>query len=150
RVLDDAVYQEYLRINRPEQHRGVVLEAAGKASLRRLPNRSEVVAILGVSGFTLRRFRFESPPDKHEHTQIHIGGRCPGVVLDRLDMMTGGAACVGLYDVPLSGKDAPIVIQNCTMRGGSYVVKIEGRARNNFDRPRPCGHVIIRENILFE
>src|SRR5262249_50205699 len=40
RVLDDAVYEEHLLINRPEQHRGVVLEAAGKATLRTPSDRS--------------------------------------------------------------------------------------------------------------
>jgi hypothetical protein len=145
RVLDDAVYEEFLQVNRPEQHRGVILEAAGNAAIRRLADKSEAIQIRGVPGFTLRGFRFAGTPDKD--AQVFIDGACPGVVLDRLDMTAGGHTCVNLYDVLLSDKDAPIVIQNCTMRGHDGVL-IEGRDRENFDRPRPCGHVVIRNNTL--
>jgi hypothetical protein len=145
RVLDDAPYEEYLLINSPEQHRGVVLEAARKATIRRLPGKSEVVWIRGVSDFTLRGFRFESGTEPH--AQVYISGLCPGVVLDRLDM-TSGWTCVNLRDVPLSGNDTPIVIQNCTMRGGSCGVSIEGFERNNLDLSRPCSQVVIRNNTL--
>jgi hypothetical protein len=145
RVLDDAVYEEHLLINRPEQHRGVILEAAGKAAIRRRAGESEAIQIRGVPGFTLRGFRFASTPDKD--TQVFIDGACPGVVLDRLDM-TSGHDCVVLHDVPLSGMDAPIVIQNCTMRAAASGVYIEGCDRENRNRPRPCGHVMIRNNTL--
>jgi hypothetical protein len=146
RVLDDAVYEEYLLIS--NQHRGIVLEAVGKASIRRLPGKPQAVDIRSVSDFTLRGFRFASPPDDNPHCQVFIVGLCPGVVLDRLDLMTGGHACVDLYGVPLSGKDTPIVIRNCTMRGGARGVCLEGADRDNLDRPLPCGHVVIRDNTM--
>jgi hypothetical protein len=147
RVLDDATYPEYLQIDRPERHRGVTLEVAGKAALRRLPPNSEAVLIRDVPGFSLRGFHFERVQDQIPHSQVHIAGRCPGVVLDRLDMESE-CVCVNLYGVPLSGKDAPIVIQNCTLRGARTAVTIEGRARDNFDRPLPCDHVVIRTNTV--
>jgi hypothetical protein len=73
------------------------------------------------------------------------------VVLDRLDMTLGGNVGVNLYRVPLSGNDAPIVIQNCTMRGGEdgdQGLRIEGRDRDDRDRPVPCAQVVVRENTL--
>jgi tRNA A-37 threonylcarbamoyl transferase component Bud32 len=146
RVLDDEVYDEYLIIT--AQHSGVVLEATGKASLRRLSTKTAAVWIGGVSGFTLRGFRIVSPLDEHHYAQVGISGRCPGVVLDGLDMMSGGRDCVDLYDKAEGTKDAPIVIQNCTMREGDVGVILEGRARENCDHPLPCGHVVIRDNTL--
>jgi hypothetical protein len=103
--------------------------------------------IRDVPGFSLRGFHFERVQDQNQHCQVYIAGRSPGVVLDRLDMEPE-CDCVNLYGVPLSGKDAPIVIQNCTLRGGRNAVKIEGRARDNFDRPLPCDHVVIRTNTV--
>jgi hypothetical protein len=147
RVLDDAIYPEHLLVNRPELHRGVTLEAAGKASLRRVPPNSQAVWIQDVPDFTLRGFHFERVQDQIPHCQVYIAGRCPGVVLDGLDMEPD-CDCMDLYGVPLSGKDAPIVIQNCTLRGGPHGVKIEGRARDNIDHPLPCDHVVIRTNTV--
>jgi serine/threonine protein kinase len=148
RVLDDADYAEYLVINRPEQQRGVVLEAVGKATIRKLPDRGEAVLIRGVPRFTVRGFGFESSTGGANDPLVFITGLCPGVVLDRLDM-TSGSGCVVLYDMPLTGKDAPVVIQNCTMRAGlGRTVSIEGYNRENPDHPQPCGHVVIRNNIL--
>jgi hypothetical protein len=148
RVLDDSVYDEYLLINRNNEYRGVVLEATGEASLRRLPDKSEVILIRNVPGFTLRGFRFKSPPDNHPCAQIGIIGRCPGVVLDSLDMMSGGRDCVDLIEEAAGSNDAPIVIQNCTMRGGGHGITIEGIDRNDRDRPLRAGHMVIRDNTL--
>jgi hypothetical protein len=146
RVLDDVDYEEYLQINRPEQHHGIVLTADGKATIRRLPGRREMIWIRGVRDVTLRGFRFESEPGTH--SQVNITGECPGVVLDQLDMNSGWD-CVNIHEAPPSGKGAPIVIQNCTMRGAIRCVFIEGADRENHDRPDPCGHVVIRNNTMF-
>src|SRR5262249_28888925 len=62
-------------------------------------------------------------------------------------LITGGGLSAVRSDVPASGKDAPIVIQNCTMQGevrGGIVV--EGRERDNIDRPVPCGRAVLRNN----
>jgi hypothetical protein len=114
RVLDDAVYQEYLLINRPGQHRDVVMEARNNATIRKVPGRAEGVWISGVPGFTLRGFRFESGSEMH--AQVNINRYCPGVVLDRLDMRSG-YKCVDVHEAPLSGNDAPIVIQTFKRNG---------------------------------
>jgi serine/threonine protein kinase len=140
-VLDDADYEEALLISRPEQHREVVLEAKGKATIRKVAGKTGMVWIRGVPGFTLRGFRFVS--GREPHAQVHISGRCPGVIVDRLDMACEAHHCIELVDVPLSGKDAPIVIQNCTIRSGKAAVFIVGHEDEN-----PCGHVVIRNNTL--
>jgi hypothetical protein len=145
RVLGNAVYEEELLINTPEQHRGVVLEAASKASIRNLPGMNEAVWIRGVPGFTLRGFYFESGPGLQAH--VTITGHCTGVILDRLDM-TSDKFCVQIHDVPLSGKDAPLMIQNCIMRARAVGVVIDGVDPENRDRPQPCGRVVIRNNTL--
>jgi hypothetical protein len=71
------------------------------------------------------------------------------MVLDRLDMRSG-FECVDIHEAPLSGKDAPIVIQNCTLRAAHTCVNIEGADRGNVDRPMPSGHVVIRNNALVQ
>jgi serine/threonine protein kinase len=149
RILDDAVYEERLLINRREQQRGVVLESTGKATIRPRLDRdnSMAVRIRGVPGFTLRRLRFESSAGSFG--QVGIYGFCPGVVLDQLTM-TGDKnnACVQITDVSLLAKDAPIVIQNCTLRNTSHGILIEGLSRKNVDHPVLCGHLVIRNNTL--
>jgi hypothetical protein len=154
RILDDAVYEENLRIDRPDQHRGVILEATGpRPATIRLAQRSHTVWINGVPRFTLRGLHFESVPGGR--AQVRISGSCPGVVLDRLVMTGIGSDCIYLYDVPLSGKNDPVVIQNCALRAGPHALRagahgvyIEGRVHENFDRPQPCGGVVVRNNTL--
>jgi serine/threonine protein kinase len=149
-VLDDAIYHESLSINSRERHRGVVLEAAANATISRPPDgRTDTVAIRNVSDFTLRGFRIKGGGERH--TQVGIVGFCPGVVLDRLDMKAGHDSYgIQLVDVPLTDKDAPIIIQNCTIRVGSTGVYIEAAARDDRDRAQPCGHVVIRNNTIVE
>jgi tRNA A-37 threonylcarbamoyl transferase component Bud32 len=151
RVLDDAVYDEFLQIDQPERHQGVTLESAGKASLRRVPGKLATVWIRGVPRFTLRGFRFEKTPNTVAFREVYITNRCPGVVLDRLDMAKCDSDGVVVYDVPLSGKDDPIVIQNCTIHVGEEAVVIKGRPHPGLGdpyRPLPCGHVVIRNNEM--
>jgi serine/threonine protein kinase len=146
RVLDDAVYEEYLLIT--AKHRGVVLEAAGQATIRGLPNKSDTDVVMhNVLGFTLRGFHFNSNEMKNH--QIHIAGPCPGLVLDQLDL-TGNkeGVCIDLYSNAAGTKDAPIVIQSCTLRKGAIPILIEGSVREDLDRPLPCSHVVIRNNTI--
>src|SRR5262249_36566139 len=89
RVLDDGGYEERLLINRREQHREVVLEAVGGATIRGLPGVRETVWIRDVPGFTLRGFRFQYVPDGNWHCQILLTGLCPGATLDGLNVEAG-------------------------------------------------------------
>jgi hypothetical protein len=146
RVLDNEVYDVHLIIT--AQHSGVVLEATGNAALRRLPDKDAAIEIRRVPGFILRGFHFATPRDNHPYSQVGIVGRCPGVVLDRLDMMSGGRDCVDLVNEAAGTNDAPIVIRNCTMRGGVHGIMIEGRHKGNDDLVLPCGHVVIRNSTL--
>jgi hypothetical protein len=145
RVLDDAVYEEYLQIS--ARHQGVVLEAAGQATIWVRPDQDHDFVIRDAPGFTLRRFHFISSDSSRAGNLIHIAGRCPGLVLDRLTM-TGVANldCIDLYSYAEGTRDDPIVIQNCTFQGEGYALHVEGRDRGDPDRPMPCGHVVIRNN----
>jgi hypothetical protein len=71
------------------------------------------------------------------------------VTLDRLDMTANEEGdCISLSGVPLSGNDDPIVVQGCTMRAGMYGVFVDAKVPKDPDHPRPCGHVVIRNNTL--
>ena len=142
RVLDDAVYEEFLWIT--TRHGGVTLEAAGNATVRGLPEKSDVVDMRNVPRFTLRGLHFTG-----KNHLIHIEGHCPGTVLDRLNV-TGNehSDLIDLYANAAGTKDAPIVIQNCVFREGKTAVNIEASVRDDWDRPWPCGHVVIRNNTI--
>jgi hypothetical protein len=149
RVVDDGVYEEQLLIADPVHYRGIVLESAGKATLRKLPNKSESVWIRSVSGVTVRGFHFESTPGRH--SQVVVTGVCPGVVLERLDMTANAdGECIGVQSSLPANAGAPLVIQDCNLRGGKAGIILEGRARDNIDRSIPCGMVVIRRCLFAE
>ncbi len=151
RVLDDAVYGEHLRIDRPFQHRGIVLEAIRKATIRQQPGGTDTVQIINVSGLTLRGFRLEGLPV--DYAQVFIEGDCSGLILDDLDMSDneiGDHRNTGilLSDILLGEKAAPIVIQNCIMKKCAQGVFVRGYVRLDNDRPLPVNCVVIRNNIM--
>jgi serine/threonine protein kinase len=149
RVLDDADYDEFLTLDKPERHRGVVLEAVGKVPARLRPPRDVrgmvIVQIANVPGVTLRGFRLESGGVPHD--QVNVKGASAGVILERLDM-TSGFGCIGLREVQLPDDAAPIVIRDCTIRKGAYYgVHVQGFDREN-GRSSPCGHLLVRDNTF--
>jgi hypothetical protein len=145
RVLDDAVYEECLDI--AARHRGVTLEAAGKAIIRKLRDRGHAVWIRGVPGFVLRGFTLESSPG--DCALVYITGCCPGAVIDRLDLRAEEEnSCINMRNVRIPVKDAPIVIQNSTMQKARHAVLVSGRDREDMDRPVETGHVLIRNNDM--
>jgi tRNA A-37 threonylcarbamoyl transferase component Bud32 len=151
RVLGGGRYREFLLIDQPDRYRNVTLEATTGAVLEAgLPasKNREAVAIVNVPGFTLRGFRIESLPG-HRESQVFVTGSCPGALLDRLDLR-GHADCigVGLARLAHSGRDRPVVVQNCTMRNFSIVVGLFGCAWNDHARAVPCGHVVVRQNTM--
>jgi tRNA A-37 threonylcarbamoyl transferase component Bud32 len=147
RVLDDAVYEECLLIT--AQHHEVVLEAAGKATIRRLPGSRQAVWIRGARNFVLRDFRIEVGPVQPPHALVTISDVCPGLILDGLDLNRGEKSnCIELYSNATGTSDFPIKIQNCTIREGGDAIVVEGRDRGKLDQPVPCGFVVIRNNTI--
>jgi serine/threonine protein kinase len=147
RVIDDGAYEEYLLINRPEQFRGVVLETSQNASLCTPPSKPEGVKIQSVADFTIRGFRLQSTSDRQ--ALVHITGSCPGIVLDRLDITAKGSSRgIYLYDVPLSNRDTPIIIQNCILHDLTQGVVVEGRVQGAVDRHLASGGLVVRNNTL--
>jgi serine/threonine protein kinase len=147
RVLDDAVYAEYIRIDRPLRQRGITLEASHQATLCKVHGARETVAIINVPEVTVRGFHFESSDERT--TQIFIGGKSPGVLIDQLDMKSPWT-CLNIYSVTLTGQDAPIIIQNCILQSGpqgGQAVRLEGY-RENDNSPATCAHVVVRNNTL--
>jgi hypothetical protein len=149
RVLDDSVYEEFLRIT--ARHRGVTLESVANATLRGLPDYDGIVGVRDASSLVLRGFRFVCPDRQNPKgtDQVHIAGHCPGIVLDRLSM-TGNEKtdCIALYQNGAGTKDAPIVIQNCLMREAWHAINIRGRLDEDPNRPWPCGQVVICNNTI--
>ena len=157
RVLDDAVYEEQIKIDRPAQYRGLILEAvAGKKPTLRLPKDlypkppiSFCVGIIGVANVKLRGFRIDAAKVDH----VFVTGISPGTVLENLDFVGNhNLGLVEIVDLPLSAEDAPIWIQNCTLRN-PFGLGISVEARQHvapFDKPQPCANIVIRNNDFLE
>jgi tRNA A-37 threonylcarbamoyl transferase component Bud32 len=154
RVLDDAVYEEQLHINRPDQHDGVVLEAAkDKKPTVRVPKgeyprgKRYCVGIKGVAGFTMRDFRVDSPNSKC--CLLFITGRAAGVTLEKMQLSLNDDSmnCIEVLNLPLDAEDRPLVIQECTMNRGDGV-SVYGATPGNSDVPLPCGRISVRNNTL--
>ena len=157
RVLDDADYEEQIRINERDRFRGLVLEAAaGKRPTVRVPMDAQLmkpnlycVGITGVADVTLRGFRIE---ESKALGSIWLTGASSGALLENLDLVAGpGGDCVEIAELQLSRNDAPIVIQNCALHKGGSGVSVYARINNPpFDQPVPCANVVIRNNEFFD
>jgi hypothetical protein len=158
RILDDAIYDEQVVFDSAVRQSGVVLEAIGKARIRdsekRKPGSRFVIRIRDVPKVTLRGLQIINGAEPYTH--VFITGRCPGAVLQGLEMTSNsGADCaVELADIQLMDKDEPVVIQNCTVRGMDVGVLMEGRHYGKGpdfgDFGRPLGRIVIRNNSFRE
>jgi serine/threonine protein kinase len=155
RVLDDAVYEEQIRVNRPDQYRGVTLEAVKGGKIptiqmtkgKQKPNMF-CVQIDGVEGFTLRGFKVWSAGLQCD--LVSVVNLCPGTVLTDLDLEAPGpeGGCVFMVNQPLAPEHAPLVIQNCTLHSQVWGIVVVGNVAEQIDQSQPCNRIVIRNNVI--
>jgi hypothetical protein len=145
RVLDAGTYEETVQLSNPEQHAGITLEAVQKATIK--PPTAAYVGLLvqRVPNVTVRGFRLEV--DKGE-TQFASGilGKCPGVLFDDLHFTCSRrfkTCAISLKTVELPQGEPPVTVQNCTIHGFQYGIRVEG-TENEF-----CRSIRLRDNKLF-
>jgi serine/threonine protein kinase len=158
RVLDEAVYEEQIKINRPDQYRGLVLEAAaGKRPKLRVPKDAHLappnrfcVWIDGVSNVTLRGLRI----DAAKTDQVELTGAVSGTLLEDLDFFSpqDGGLCVRISDLRLATGAPSVRIQNCKLRSSSFVgIFVQARKFDaKLDKPSPCANVMICNNDFID
>lgn len=150
RVLDDAVYEEQLIFDNPDNQHDVVLEAVGNARLSvkvsKLAHTQSAIWIRGVPNVTLRNLRLVVGPESW--TQVYLTDHCPGVVVDGLKVTADGSgAGVELQNVALRDEDKPIEIHHCQFQEVLHGVRLEGRLKPDEEgKGKPMGRVIIRNN----
>jgi serine/threonine-protein kinase len=138
RVLDDAVYEEAVALNRRAEFRGVTLEAPRRATLKAPPGLG-ALTISNVPGVVVRGWRVRGTADAV--ALIVVRDDVPGCVLEELDVeRPPGHRGVGvaLSNMP-EAEGAPVVVRRCVFRGGVTPVLLDGRGS-------PCRRALLRDN----
>ena len=150
RVLDDAVYEEILSIDRADHHRGITLEAVGKAMIKTPNDQGRSLLLMNVPDVAVRGLRFHG----HDVGQIVVVGRCEGLLLDRLEMTgkEGSGACIELYGVEMPDAARPILIRETMFHRVGFAISVDGRnyrdGKADGDVSRPSGHVRFQNNTM--
>ena len=156
RVLDDATYAEDVALSSPTTHAGVTLESPRRATIEGTGLASifiQDVPRVRISGFRIRPM---GP------AAVAILGKVHGVVLDGLELdgrgsqvLTTEAAAlaassqfgVAAENVDISNEQAPLVIQNCTIRRFSAGVRVSGIG-NDYQSPQAARRIVVRNNTF--
>jgi len=148
RVLDGGTYEESVHINNPVQYDRITLEAVQKATIKGPAAALVVLLVQGVPNVTVRGFRL----DLGEGQTQYLSGilrRCPGLVFDGLEFVSSRrvSTCgISVETIEISKNDPPVSVRNCTVRGFTYGVRVEGLVRG---KPESCQGVIIQQNNVF-
>src|SRR5262249_45912638 len=129
-VLDDATYTESFTIDDSAKHEGVTLEALKSATIE-LATAADVLVIRNVPRFRLKGFRIRERQRREFKPGglppiLLVQGRCPGVMLEALDLRIDGQfAGVKVAAKTVVG-EAPIVVTRNTIRGGTAGINVHG------------------------
>ena len=138
RVLDDARYDEAVRVDSSERWDGVTLEATNQATLT--APKGSILSLLGVRNVTVRGFRIETRGLQHA---IEITQSCPGLTIQ--DCQIGPSSpsdsklsMIYLHNAAAGEKEAPIRIRDCVIDYGSVGIVIGGH-----DESDPVRQVVV-------
>jgi serine/threonine protein kinase/nitrous oxidase accessory protein NosD len=119
RVLDDGTYAESLFIDNQARHKDIVLEAPKRATLLLTDEHSNSLLIQGVSGARVSGFRFRDDLKREEDQRgfILLKDRCPGVVLEDLDLLGKGSLYgIGMISVNNLKDEEPTIVRRCVVQ----------------------------------
>jgi hypothetical protein len=146
RLLDDATYAENITFTEGARHAGVTLEASGRATL----NLPAPLLIQGVSGITLRGLRIRGATADIQTHLVSVTRKCPGTVLEHLDVESKSptTGCIDLWGLEHADGDTPVTVQDCSLRGGSEGVRVNGFQLAQVRLPQASGGIVIRNNYI--
>ena len=146
RVVDDARYEETLKVTDRSRYDGIVIEAVAGATLA-MPSAAKcLLMIQNVPRIQVRGFRIDGGP-KDTYT-IAVLGPCQGTTLDGLDIrcpFTPAGVGLSIENNGLTTADLPVVVQNCSLTGFNNAVLLSGFLGG---KPNPCRRVHFRQNRI--
>jgi nitrous oxidase accessory protein NosD len=150
RVLDAETYSEPLRLDQPEQHRGLTLEAPNRATLFLSGGEwRHALHIQGVPKVRVKGFRFREARSTPQSNFVLVTMAAPGVVLEDLEMeATGDVFAIALRNVSSAPGADPVLIRRCTigLRGeNSAGISVFG---SGVDAQQHSSGVRIEENRI--
>src|SRR5262249_39139986 len=130
RVLDDAAYAEILVLDDPTRHEGLALEAPRHARLEWRAGAMNVLSVDGIAHVVVRGFRFRGDVGPLDAPFVHITGRCPGVLLENLDIETAGhMEAIALTGLSLQQRETPLLVRSCRIQVVRDGIKVSAPAR---------------------
>lgn len=127
RVLDDAVYPEFVHLRDRERFEGVALEAPRHAALE-FPATAKIgILVLDVPHVTVRGFTVRAPAASMRC--VGVGGRSPGGILADLRcsaQIVTDTAGVTIDFLGLTAEEVPVRVENCQFRQLGNGVEVIG------------------------
>jgi hypothetical protein len=153
RVLDDGLYRESLALNIPGRFAGMTLEAVNGATLE-TTTATSLIEIDGVANLTVRGFRLRATDvtaGEKGAVLVLVQGRCPGLVLERLEAETNrkgsyNGIVLNRSDNAAAGQP-PALVHRCAFREARIGVVLAGSLRD-LSTPELVGGVRIQENTI--
>src|SRR5262249_45374684 len=136
-------------------HRGITLEAPGRASIVLTAPRSRALVIRGVPEVRVKGFRFRDNRAGARTFFITARGHCPGVALEDLDIQASDVAgdpasrLVGgieLVNLDMAWDEQPILIRRCEVRARWFGIIVVGPVGPG--KGAPCRGVLIHSNRI--
>jgi len=126
RVLDDAVYNEAVRIDNRTRMKGLTLESPRGATILTQTGQTIGLLVLNVPGVTVRGFRLRANFGSAFLCVVY--GKSPGATIDGLDFLLEENSRVGvsIEQLSLSKEDAPITVQNCVFANLQRAINVSG------------------------
>jgi hypothetical protein len=147
RVLDDATYDEALKVHDRTRHARIRLESPKRAMLTVPASRKMGLAIVGVPQVTVQGFRCRL--DQQGFSVGVGGGAAAGVSLEDLDLQTNQHDTVGVTVelLNLGNDERPVTIKNCLIEGYAVGIQIAGK---NFQtgKATQCCRVKVCDNRI--
>lgn len=156
RILDDAVYDEVIRIDDAERLRGLTLEADKHPTLAGRVGKQTVLAVRNTLGLTIRGVQVKPGADQHG---IMIMGNVAGLTIDRVTCThpeESKWANVYICEGAKGSRESPIRLQNCQFEFGEMGVNLDslrGGAKVCFvqlENNRFLGngmHIVLNEDV---
>jgi hypothetical protein len=150
RVLDGESYREQVAITAPKRHVGLTLEAPHGATLEAPREVKWLLQIRSVAQVTVRHFRLQT--EQPRVSLVLVRDPCPGLLLDSLDLDVGlperGSNGIEIVAVTLADRDAPAVIQGCTVRRGACGILMQGAVFPGGSLP--SNRLVVRNNTILQ
>lgn len=154
RILDNAVYDEIVRINSPTRQRGIELESAHGATVTANRLAGNLVEISGVAQVSLRGLQIvaRGTMTGQPNTLIAVLGPSSGFRAENLRFEAPAGTPVNALEYgawPTADDEPPSVVERCEFSGGSAGIGVIA-ATADYKTSYPAGDLIVRDNMFHD